>query len=139
MAAGERRKDAQGGSQATLPLMDKKETRSGPRGQVVSERHAAQSVDVARTHRHTHRGTEETLTGASASPDGPSVWPFCPAGRPASGAHRSLAHFYTSSLAGGWTGRRVSSPKIKLTLFLSSRCATIQERKRPPSIRQIES
>lgn len=89
---------------------------------MVSERHAAQSVDVAHTQTHSG-GTEEPLAGASASPDGPSVWPFCPAGRPASGAHRSLAQFCTSSLAGGWTGRRISSPKIKLTL--SSRLAVL--------------
>lgn len=113
-----------------------------PRGQVVSERHAAQSVDVAHTqdsHADTHRGTEEPLSGASASPDGPSVWPCCPAGRPASGAHRSQAQFSTSSLAGGRTGGRISSPKIKLALFSRLAAPPSKKEKGPPSIQQIKS
>lgn len=49
---------------------------------------------------YTHKRTEQPLSCASKSPDGPSVSPLCPAGCRASGAHRSPAQFSTRSLAG---------------------------------------
>lgn len=106
-----------------------------PRGQVVSERHAAQSVDVAHTQTRTQThtgGTEEPLSGASASPDGPSVWPCCPAGRPASGAHRSQAQFSTSSLAGGRADRRAHLLAADQTRTRCSLLRRPKKRKSPP-------
>lgn len=74
------------------------------------------------THTLAHAGTEQPLSCASESPDGPSVSPLCPAGRRASGAHRSPAQFSTSSLAGA---RRTASPveDQTRTLSLSSCCS----------------
>lgn len=68
------------------------------------------------THTLAHAGTEQPLSCASESPDGPSVSPLCPAGRRASGAHRSLAQLSTSSLAGA---RRTASPVEDQTHTLS--------------------
>lgn len=44
-------------------------------------------------------GTEQPLSGASESPDGPSVSPLSPAGRRPAGAHRSPAQSRALSLA----------------------------------------
>lgn len=50
---------------------------------------------------HAHTGTEQPLSYASKSPDGPSATLLCPAWCRASGTHWSQAQFSTHFLAGG--------------------------------------
>lgn len=47
-----------------------------------------------------HTQTEQPLSRASSSPDGPSVWPLCPVGYQANGAHRWAVQLTVNFLAG---------------------------------------